>query len=86
MTYNVLFRYKEHGKVPEERIQDDPLVLGKGESVLIPDVGDHVTYRYAGQATAFEVLSRHFSYFDHQCTVNIEVGHPSVQPNLGLKE
>jgi hypothetical protein len=86
MTYNVIFRYKEHGKVPEERTQDDPLVLGEGESALIPQTGDHVTYKYGGQATGFEVLSRHFTYFDHRCTVNIEVGRPSMQSPLCLKE
>jgi hypothetical protein len=86
MTYNLVFRYKEHGRVPEERAQDEPLVLGEGESALIPESGDHVTYRYEGQPTAFEVLARHFSYFDHHCTVNIDVGHPSVHSPLNPKE
>ena len=85
MTYNVVFRCKEHGKVPEERVQDDPLLLGEDESVLIPEVGDEVSYSY-GQPTAFKVLGRHFNYFDHRCTVNLEVGHPSVQSPLCLKE
>jgi len=86
MTYNVVFNYREHGRVPEERTQDDPLVLGEGESALVPATGDRVTYRYAGQPADFEVLNRRFTYYDHRCTVNIEVGHPRVQSPLCLKE
>jgi len=42
MKYSVMFRHREHGRAPEERSQDQPIVL-EGESALIPDVGDDVT-------------------------------------------
>jgi len=76
MRYDVLFRFREPGQFPEEHTLNEPIVLEKGESALIPDVGDQVTCPYSGHVTDFNVLSRRFSYHDHHCTVHIEVGHP----------
>ena len=86
MTYNLIFRYKEAGRYPEESAQDEPLVLEEGEMLAIPMVGDHVTYKYDGLPTDFQVLSRHFIYSGHKCTVEIEVGAPAYQKSLCLKE
>jgi hypothetical protein len=86
MTYNLVFQYKDHGRFPEERTQDAPIVLKAGE-VVIPDVGDHVTYAYDGLPTDFEVLARHFTYSGNECSVNIEVGAAShLHKALSLKE
>jgi hypothetical protein len=87
MTYNLLFEFKEPGRFPEERNQDEPIFLESGEAVVIPDVGDHVTYRYDGLPTDFKVLGRHFVYSGTRCTVNIEVAEPSkLKKALALKE
>jgi len=87
MTYDLLFEFNEPGQFPEERTQDDPISLKSGEAVVIPDVGDHVTYRYGGLPTDFKVLSRHFVYSGDRCTVNIEVGEPcKIRKALALKE
>jgi hypothetical protein len=82
-----VFHYRDPGRFPEERSQDEPINLEQGEAVLIPEVGDHVTFQYEGQPTAFKVLSRHFAFSSNRCTMNIEVACPSsVQKALCLKE
>jgi len=86
MTYNLIFQYKEPGRLPEEHAQDEPIVLEEGEMLAIPAVGDRVTYLYDGLPTQFEVLSRHFTYAGHKCTVAIEVGAAAHQKSLCLKE
>jgi len=87
MKYSVVFRHREHGRVPEERCQDQPIVLESGEPALIPDVGDEVTCQFEGRPTTFKVLSRHFTYVDRSCAVDIQVSQPSTEPKpLGLKE
>jgi len=87
MTYTLVFQCKEPGRFPEERAQDEPIILEKGEAVLIPDVSDHVTYQYEGRPTRFKVLSRHFAYSSQRCSVTIEVGNPTREHKaLGLKE
>lgn len=87
MTYSVVFQFREPGQFPEERPQDEPIVLEKGESVPIPNVGDQVTYLYAGRPTAFRVVSRHFAYSGGTCTIKIEVASASAkQKALNLKE
>ncbi len=87
MTYNLLFEFKEPGRVPEERAQDEPIVLGNGEAVVIPSVGDHVTYLYDGLPTEFKVVSRRFAYGGGNCTVNIGVAEPvHFRKALSLKE
>jgi hypothetical protein len=87
MTYELLFEFREPGQFPEERTQDDPIVLEHDEAVAIPTVGDHVTYKYGGLPTDFKVLSRHFVYSHDRCTVNIEVGEASkLRKALALKE
>jgi hypothetical protein len=86
MKYSLMFRHREPGRVPEERCQDQPIVL-EGEFALIPDVGDEVTCQFEGRATTFKVLSRHFTYVDRSCAVDIQVSQPSTEPKpLGLKE
>lgn len=87
MTYNLVFQYKDHGRFPEERAQDEAIVLKAGEAVVIPAVGDHVTYVYDGLPTDFEVLARHFTYSGNECSVNIEVGAAAhFHKALSLKE
>lgn len=87
MTYNLVFQYKDHGRFPEERPQDESIVLEAGEAVVIPAVGDRDTYLYDGLPTDFEVLSRHFNYSGNTCTVNIEVGAAlRLHKALSLKE
>jgi len=87
MKYSVVFRHREHGRVPEERCQDQPIVLESGEPALIPDVGDEVTCQFEGRPTTFKVLSRHFTYLEHNCAVDIQVSQPSTEHKpLGLKE
>jgi len=87
MIYHLIFQYKEPGRFPEECGQDDPIVLEEGEALVIPTVGDRVSYKYDGLLTDFEVLSRHFTYAGHKCTVTIEVGAAShLQKSLSLKE
>jgi hypothetical protein len=87
MTYDLLFEFREPGQFPEERTQDDPITLESGEAVVIPAVGDQVTYKYGGLPTDFKVLSRHFVYLRDRCTVNIEVGERSKHRKaLALKE
>ena len=87
MTYNVVFLHKEPGRFPEERAQDEPIVLHNGEGVVIPAVGDYVTYKYDGQPTDFKVLSRHFDYSADHCAVNIEVAVAAhLYKALSLKE
>lgn len=86
MTYSVVFKFKEHGRFPEERTVNEMIVVEKNESVLIPQVGDQITCHYDGRPIDFKVLSRHFNYLDHRCTVDIEVGHPDVHEGLSLKE
>ena len=87
MIYNLLFEFKEPGRFPEERTQDEPIVIESGEAAVIPAVGDHVTYQYDGLPTEFKVVSRHFAYSGGQCTVNIEVTEPArFRKALSLKE
>ena len=86
MRYDVLFRFHEAGRFPEDRTLNEPIVLEKGETALIPDVGDQVTCACGGHPTDFDVLSRRFAYHDHHCTVNIEVGHPHAHAVLSPTE
>ncbi len=85
MTYNVIFKHEERGGFPEARTLDKPIVLEEGESVLIPEVGDQVTYPCEGLPTTFKVLRRHFSYSRDHCTVGVEMVCEE-QKRLGLKE
>jgi hypothetical protein len=51
-----------------ERIEFEP-----GEAIPIADVGDSVSYEVNGVLRAFKVVSRHFSYYNGWCAVNIVV-------------
>ncbi|HUI43322.1 MAG TPA: hypothetical protein VL523_15265 [Terriglobia bacterium] len=87
MRYSVVVRYRDEGHFPGKRTLDERVYLKDGEPVLIPDVGDHVTYQYEGRPTAFKVLSRDFAYSDDSCKVSLEVGGPpGGQGPLSLKE
>lgn len=86
MKYNIVFRCKESGHFPEDYNRDEPMNLEEGESALIPDVGDEVTCLRGERPTTFTVLSRHFTYIDHTCKVDIAVGPPKSPKPLNLKE
>lgn len=87
MRYTVVVRYQNEGCSPRTRTLDEHLYQKEGEPIMIPDVGDHVTYEYEGRPAAFKVLSRDFAYSNDSCKVSLEVGGPpSTQEPLGLKE
>ncbi len=87
MTYNVVFHDRVPGRIPEERIQSGPFHFEHDEPLVIPQVGDRVSYEGEGEAVEFEVLGRHFQYSFGACTVNIEVGSVSrLHKALSLKE
>ena len=46
---------------------------GGSETIPIPDVGDCVSYLYAGEERTFKVLNRHFRYSGEWCYANIIV-------------
>ena len=86
MRYTVVVRFRDEGQCPGERTLDERNLL-QNDPVVIPDVGDHVTYQYGGKLAAFKVLSRDFVYVDDACRVSLEVGGPpTAQQPLGLKE
>src|SRR5437879_5516995 len=73
MKYKVEFQYKEpNGRRPEHAVQDESIKL-QGEFVPIPNVGDSVDYLYGGKERYCKVVSRHFSYLQDWCVVNIVV-------------
>lgn len=87
MKYTVVVRYQDEGHFPGTRTLDERVYERDGEPILIPDVGDHVTYEYEGRPAGFKVLSRDFAYFNDSCKVSLHVGGPpSMQKPLSLKE
>ena len=74
MRYKIEFQYKgSDSSRPEDVVQDEEIFFEKGEFVPIPDVGDSVSYLYGEKVEAFKVISRHFSYQNKWCIVNIVV-------------
>ncbi len=74
MKYKIEFQYKARGSSrPEDVVQDEAIGFEQGEFVPIPDVGDSVEYKYGGKEEAFKVVSRHFTYVNNWCVVNIVV-------------
>ena len=88
MKYVVQFQYKSPTSLrPEDCGQDEEFVFDDTQSNLIPNVGDSVTYLYGDKPTAFKVLTRHFSYMQGFCCINIVVSDiPSDEMCARLKE
>lgn len=86
MNYKLVFRCKEHGHFPEDFTEYGPMALQEGQPALIPGVGDEVTCLLHDQPTSFTVTSRHFTYFNSTCEVEIDVGQPKAPKPLNLKE
>jgi hypothetical protein len=74
MKYKIEFQYKEPGRSrPFDEVQDEQIVFEKGEAIPVPNVGDSVSYLHGDDMRAFKVMSRHFSYMNNLCVVNIVV-------------
>lgn len=74
MNYKIEFQYKDpESSRPNDYVQDEEILFKNGESIPIPNVGDSVSYLHGEQMTAFKVISRHFSYLNDWCVVNIVV-------------
>lgn len=87
MRYTVVIHYQDEGHFPGTRTLDERVYEKVGEAILIPDVGDHVTYEYEGRPASFKVLSRDFAYSNDSCKISLRLGGPpTMQKPLGLKE
>jgi hypothetical protein len=74
MKYKVEFQYKSpDSSRPYDEVQDEEILFEHGEAIPIPNIGDSVTYLEGGNTVAYKVLSRHFSYLNNWCVVNIVV-------------
>ncbi len=74
MKYKIEFQYKSPDRSrPYDEVQDEEIIFEEGEAIPIPDVGDSVSCLYGEEPKAFKVLSRHFSYLQDWCIVNIVV-------------
>ena len=78
MNYKIEFQYKNpESLVPEARVQDAEIRFDSNQYMLLPDVGDTVTYTYGQHPVTRKVLTRHFSYIADWCFVNRVVGDVS---------
>ena len=78
MNYKIEFQYKKpDSPVPEARVQDAEIRFDSSQFLLLPDVGDTVTYAYDQHPVARKVITRHFSFIADWCFVNIVVGDVS---------
>ena len=63
MNYKIEFQYKKpDSPVPEARVQDAEIRFDSSQFLLLPDVGDTVTYAYDQHPVARKVITRHFSF------------------------
>jgi hypothetical protein len=75
MNYKIEFQYKKaDSPVPEARVQDTEIRFDSSQFMLLPDVGDTVTYAYGQSPVTRKVITRHFSFIADWCFVNIVVG------------
>jgi len=78
MNYKIEFQYKKpDSPAPEARVQDTEIRFDSSQFILLPDVGDTVTYAYGQSPVARKVITRHFSFIADWCFVNIVVGDVS---------
>lgn len=74
MKYKIEFQYKSKNSAsPDDAVQVESIEFEHGEAIPIPNVGDSVSYEVAGVLRAFKIISRHFSYYNGWCDVNIVV-------------
>jgi len=74
MTYKIEFQYKPAGHArPLDVVQEVHIGSDAGAFIPIPNVGDSVDCHLEEKNKAYKVLTRHFSYLDDFCSVNIVV-------------
>ncbi len=74
MKWKLEFQYKHlDADRPDDAVQEEPIESEQGGFIPIPSVGDSVAYQMGNKMVAMKILTRHFTYTNGWCCVNIVV-------------